>query len=82
MIYKNNKFNKISKNCNKLKNIKGNQIISNSSNKYDTNNKELIKFALSLMIENNSTLNNMIGNNNTQNNILTKKNFISRNSNK
>ena len=85
--YKNKKFNNNAKANHQLKNIKSNQINSNSSNKKkaDTNNKELIKLALSLLIDNNSTFNNVMGNNgvNTHtNNTGPKKIFISRNSNK
>ena len=72
--YKNKKFNNNTKVTHQLKNIKSNQINSNSSNKKkaEANNKELIKLALSLLIDNNSTFNNVMG----------KKIFISRNSNK
>jgi len=85
--YKNKKFNNNAKANHQLKNIKSNQINSNSSNKKkaETNNKELIKLALSLLIDNNSTFNNVMGNNgvNTHtNNTGPKKIFISRNSNK
>ena len=83
---KNKKFNNNSKGTHQLKNIKSNQINSNSSKKKtETNNKELIKLALSLLIDNNSTFNNVMGNNgiNTHNNNTgPKKIFISRNSNK
>ena len=62
-----------------LKNIKRNQINSNSSNKTknnDSNNKELMQFALSLLLDNNnSAVNNMLGNNN----IINKKSNNSRN---
>ena len=85
--YKNKKFNNNAKATHQLKNIKSNQINSNSSNKKkaETNNKELIKLALSLLIDNNATFNNVMGNNgvNTHNNNTgLKKIFISRNSNK
>ena len=86
--YKNKKFSNNTKAAHQLKNIKSNQINSNSSNKKktETNNKELIKLALSLLIDNNnSTFNNVMGNNgiNTHNNNTgPKKIFINRNSNK
>ena len=89
--YKNKKIHNNSKNNHNLKNIKGNQINSNSSNKNkkaDSNNKDLMQLALSLLLDNNSTFTNMVGNNNfnnihnNNNNIINKKSFISRNNNR
>ena len=78
--YKNKKFHNNSKMAHQLKNIKSNQINSNSSNKKkgDPNNRELMHLALSLLLDNNSTFSNVVGYNNPSG----KKNFISRNSNK
>ena len=82
--YSNTKINQ------QLMNIKQNQIKSNSSNKpkkNDTNNKELMQFALSLLLDNNSTFGNVIENNalninhnnNNNNNFISKKNNINSN---
>ena len=63
-----NKYKKFSnsKINNQLKNIKQSQIKSNSSNKpkkNEANNKELMHFALSLLLDNNSTFSNVVENN-------------------
>ena len=83
--YKNKKFYYNSKINPNLKNIKNNQINSNSSNKNkkgDGNNKELMQLALSLLFDNNSTFSNIVGSNIHHNHLINKKSFISRNSNK
>ncbi len=92
MKIKNKKYYNNSRISSQLRNIKGNQINSNSSNKNkktDANNKELMQLALSLLIDNNSsTFNNIVGNNNNNannfnnNNTLVKTNVNSRNSTK
>ena len=91
-----NKYKKFShsKINNQLKNIKQTQIKSNSSNKQkksETNNKELMQFALSLLLDNNSALNNVVENNNlnihhnnnniNSNNIISRKNNLNTNKN-
>ena len=91
-----NKYKKFSnsKINNQLKNIKQTQIKSNSTNKPKKNegsNKELMHFALSLLLDNNSTFNNVIENNalNIQhhnninnNNLFSKKSNTNNKSNK
>ena len=90
-----NKYKKFSnsKINNQLKNIKQNQIKSNSSNKpkkNEANNKELMHFALSLLLDNNSTFGNVVennalnihhNNNTNNNNLITKKNNTNNNKN-
>ena len=74
---------------NQLKNIKQNQIKSNSSNKQkksESNNKELMQFALSLLLDNNSAINNVVENHNlnihhNNNNIISRKNNLNTNKN-
>ena len=83
--YKNKRFHNNSKINHQLKNSRGNQINSNSSNKNkkgDSNNKELMQLALSLLLDNNSTFSNIVGNNLHHNSLFNRKNIISRNSNK
>ena len=89
-----NKYKKFSnsKINNHLKNIKQTQIKSNSTNKpkKNENNKELMHFALSLLLDNNSAINNVVENNavniqhhnNINNNITSKKNNINNKNNK
>ena len=91
-----NKYKKYShsKINHQLKNIKQNQIKSNSSNKQkksESNNKELMQFALSLLLDNNSAFSNVVENNNlnihqnnnniNSNNILSRKNNLNTNKN-
>ena len=90
-----NKYKKFSnsKTNHQLKNIKQNQIKSNSSSKHkknETNNKELMQFALSLLLDNNSTFSNVVENNglnlhhnnNNNNNLIARKNNNNKNNNK
>ena len=73
-----------------LKNIKQTQIKTNLSNKpkkSESNNKELMQFALSLLLDNNSTFNHVVENNglnihhNNNNNIISRKNNANNNKN-
>ena len=90
-----NKYKKYShsKINNQLKNIKQTQIKSNPSNKAkksENNNKELMQFALSLLLDNNSTFTNVVennalnihhNNNINSNNLISRKNNINNNKN-
>ena len=82
----NNKFNNNKLMIGNLKNIKNNQKTSNVSNinkKIDTNNKELMRLALSLFIDNNNESFGNVGlNSHNHNNSNNKKNNINKNNNK